>query len=165
MLDQTIQARYAGAEWATPPQRGIAGQSDGGDDPNTTLPSTSTSMSTSTSALGDALLALSGDASAVQATLLFADESNGHGPDSGNAGASCGAVSDGAKPESAAFETATAAEARYAYSGSSSGQSPQADSRSGKKATRYDICPQCGNYSLIYASGCSECRLCGYSAC
>lgn len=31
--------------------------------------------------------------------------------------------------------------------------------------TRHDLCPQCGNYSLIYASGCSECRLCGYSAC
>ena len=32
-------------------------------------------------------------------------------------------------------------------------------------ATRYDLCPSCGNYSLIYASGCCECTLCGYSAC
>jgi len=163
MLDQTIQARYAGAEWATPSQRGIAGQSGNDEDPNAALSSTSTFTSTST--LGDALLALSGDVSAVQATLLFADESNGRGQDYGNAGTSGGAISDEARSESAVLETATAAEAQSAYSGSSSGQNTQADSHSGKKATRYDICPQCGNYSLIYASGCSECRLCGYSAC
>jgi len=34
-----------------------------------------------------------------------------------------------------------------------------------RKSIAAPICPQCGNYSLIYASGCSECRLCGYSAC
>jgi len=115
------------------------------------------------STLGDALLALSGDASAVQATLLFADD-NGRGIDCGSTDACGGGTSDGSGPESADSEAATAAEAQSAYSGSS-GQNPQADSRSGRKATRYDICPQCGNYSLIYASGCSECRLCGYSAC
>ncbi len=155
MLDQTIQARYAGAEWATPPQRGVAGQSESDDDPGAAPPPMS--------ALGDALLALSGDVSAVQATLLFADD-NGRAPACGSTDASGGGTSDGSRPESADSEAATAAEAQSAYSGSS-GPNPQADSRSGKKATRYDICPQCGNYSLIYASGCSECRLCGYSAC
>ncbi|MGI6131558.1 MAG: vitamin B12-dependent ribonucleotide reductase [Bacillota bacterium] len=137
MLDQTIQARYAGAEWVTPPERGIAGQS--GSDPDAP-PST----------LGDALLALSGDVSAVQATLLFADESNGCGHDCENAEA-CGEASSD--------------EAGLDQAGPSGAQNPQVNGHSDKKATRYDLCPQCGNYSLIYASGCSECRLCGYSAC
>jgi ribonucleoside-diphosphate reductase alpha chain len=162
MLDQTIQARYAGAEWATPPQRGIAGQSESGDGPGAAPPSMS-SMST----LGDALLALSGDVSAVQATLLFADESNGRGLDCGSTDASDRRTPDEVGRNSSGSEVAGAntAQAQSAHSDSKGGQSMQADSGSGKKATRYDICPQCGNYSLIYASGCSECRLCGYSAC
>jgi ribonucleoside-diphosphate reductase alpha chain len=158
MLDQTIQARYAGAEWATPPQRGIAGQSENGDDPGAAPPTMS--------ALGDALLALSGDASAVQATLLFADESNGRALDCGSTDACGGEAPNGAGPNSPGSEVAgantTQAQSPCSDSG---GQSTQDNGDSGKKATRYDICPQCGNYSLIYASGCSECRLCGYSAC
>ncbi len=173
MLDQTIQARYAGAEWSTPPQRGTAGQSgnDNSNDPDAAPPSMST--------LGDALLALSGDVSAVQATLLFADESNGRGPDCGSTD-SCGeGTPDEATPVSSGWEIAGSGpgipcpndecpnpvEAQSAYSDAGGGHGSQADSHSGKKVTRYDICPQCGNYSLIYASGCSECRLCGYSAC
>lgn len=159
MLDQTIQARYAGAEWATPPQRGIAGQSEGGDDPGAAPPSMST--------LGNALLALSGDVSAVQATLLFADESNGRGLDCGGTDACGGETLNGAGSGSPGPDIAgpITAQAQSAYSDGNGGHSTEADSGSGKRATRYDICPQCGNYSLIYASGCSECRLCGYSAC
>ncbi|MBP7893039.1 MAG: adenosylcobalamin-dependent ribonucleoside-diphosphate reductase [Firmicutes bacterium] len=158
MLDQTIQARYAGAEWATPPQRGIAGQSENGDDPGAAPPTMS--------ALGDALLALSGDASAVQATLLFADESNGRALDCGSTDACGGEAPNGAGPNSPGSEVAGANTTQAQSPCSDSGeQSMQDNGDSGKKATRYDICPQCGNYSLIYASGCSECRLCGYSAC
>jgi ribonucleoside-diphosphate reductase alpha chain len=159
MLDQTIQVHYAGAEWATPPQRGIAGQSESGDDPDVAPPPLST--------LGDALLALSGDVSAVQATLLFADESNGRGLDHGSTDASGRGTPDEARPNSSGSVVAgtKTTQAQSPCSDSGGGQSMQADSGSGKKATRYDICPQCGNYSLIYASGCSECRLCGYSAC
>jgi len=39
------------------------------------------------------------------------------------------------------------------------------DNDSVNNSTRYDLCPTCGNYSLVYSSGCCECRLCGYSAC
>ncbi len=144
MLEQTIQARYAGAEWATPPQRGIAGQSGNNGDSDAAPPPT----------LGDALLALSGDVSAVQATLLFVDESNGNGG---------GHANDSSRANDSAEEQ-EAASAEVSEESDGSGHT-QDDTGSAKKAARYDICPQCGNYSLIYASGCSECRLCGYSAC
>lgn len=39
------------------------------------------------------------------------------------------------------------------------------ENESANSSTRYDLCPVCGNYSLVYSSGCCECRLCGYSAC
>lgn len=33
------------------------------------------------------------------------------------------------------------------------------------KANRMDLCPQCGNNSLVYESGCENCVICGYSRC
>jgi len=28
-----------------------------------------------------------------------------------------------------------------------------------------DMCPDCGNYSLVKEEGCAKCYLCGYSVC
>ena len=33
------------------------------------------------------------------------------------------------------------------------------------KSNRMDLCPQCGNNSLVYESGCENCVICGYSRC
>ncbi len=163
MLEQTIQARYAGAEWTTPPHRGVAGQSG---DSEGARPAT----------LGDALFALSGDSSAVQATLLFADESNENGGQSRADDGACDAAqadgfahSRGSADDTAEDEEAAGAEmhaeAHNRIDDEAALDEQAQNSADPKKVTRYDICPQCGNYSLIYASGCSECRLCGYSAC
>ena len=29
----------------------------------------------------------------------------------------------------------------------------------------YDMCPECGNASLVYEEGCKKCTICGYSEC
>ena len=34
-----------------------------------------------------------------------------------------------------------------------------------KPSTRLDLCPSCGNNSLVYESGCESCVVCGYSRC
>lgn len=34
-----------------------------------------------------------------------------------------------------------------------------------QKSNRMDLCPQCGNNSLVYESGCENCVICGYSRC
>lgn len=35
----------------------------------------------------------------------------------------------------------------------------------GNPAPRMDLCPSCGNNSLVYESGCESCLICGYSRC
>lgn len=109
MLEQTIQARYAGSEWFTTPATEILEQYDVEAAPDINMDE------------------------AVQPPLLSTDDSL------------------------AAMEDAQGDHDHNGDGGHDHGHAAT--------ITRHDICPQCGNYSLIYASGCSECRLCGYSAC
>ncbi|MDD2202080.1 MAG: adenosylcobalamin-dependent ribonucleoside-diphosphate reductase [Firmicutes bacterium] len=180
MLEQCIQSRYAGIEWATPPERGIAGQ----------VPPENSWES--------ADVDISPDEAIIQRSLLFADGEDQSGTDAAAAletGDPMGeAVADleaqqpsgekSGRPINADADD-VAASARSSGSANGAGnhvsiQEPgmftapsgtgghmgDADyTSSGQRVTRHDLCPQCGNYSLVYASGCSECRLCGYSAC
>ncbi|MEA4883987.1 MAG: adenosylcobalamin-dependent ribonucleoside-diphosphate reductase [Clostridia bacterium] len=119
MLEQCIQSKYAGPEWATPPERGIAGQS-----------ASSEAAASGPEGTCD---------SSQQATLPFV----------GNGGDAAESDDDSSSSESHSHEDGH----------------DEDHGGHGKHVTRHDLCPQCGNYSLIYASGCSECKLCGYSAC
>lgn len=170
MLEQCIQSRYAGIEWATPPSRGVAGQ---------------TAPEDSWEAAG---IDISPDEATVQGRLLFIDEEEDTAVDHGDA-AEDGAAMDfeigdlSPKPARQAdnfeeedpsasnngvesSETNSHADGMLAMSDDFGGHMGDPDyTSSGHRVTRHDLCPQCGNYSLVYASGCSECRLCGYSAC
>ncbi len=42
---------------------------------------------------------------------------------------------------------------------------PEGCECSAKPAPRMDLCPHCGNNSLVYESGCETCIVCGYSRC
>jgi len=179
-LEQCIQSRYAGIEWATPPERGIAGQVPPENSPEA------------------ANVDISPDETVVQRPLLFA-----YGEDQSEADVAAAmqtadplseAAADleaqqpsGKKPKKAvstggedviapAFDADSADSAvngansqepgMFATPGGGGGYMGDPEyTSSGQRVTRHDLCPQCGNYSLVYASGCSECRLCGYSAC
>jgi ribonucleoside-diphosphate reductase alpha chain len=179
-LEQCIQSRYAGIEWATPPERGIAGQVPPENSPEA------------------ANVDISPDETVVQRPLLFA-----YGEDQSEADVAAAmqtadplseAAADleaqqpsGKKPKKAvstggedviapAFDADSADSAvngansqepgMFATPGGGGGHMGDPEyTSSGQRVTRHDLCPQCGNYSLVYASGCSECRLCGYSAC
>lgn len=44
-------------------------------------------------------------------------------------------------------------------------QAVPAEAAEEKAAPRMDLCPSCGNNSLVYESGCETCIICGYSRC
>lgn len=107
-----------------------------------------------------------------------------YSPEPGNdeqaaGGASFGAVAAGQSPFAVALDDAVqpplipiegadaegSAQAGTCGGAGAGNGNGNAHSHNHGAVTRHDLCPQCGNYSLLYASGCSECRLCGYSAC
>jgi ribonucleoside-diphosphate reductase alpha chain len=146
MLEQAIQVRYAGSAWVTPPERGIAGQAAPASD-----------WSPGCDVDGH-----------VQEVLPFEhvreSPSENHAP----TGSSQPEAAQTEGPPSGGHVNSGASGADHAPAGSEcTGEAAPAGEPTlfAKTVTRHDLCPACGNYSLIYASGCSECRLCGYSAC
>ncbi len=147
MLDQVSTTRYAGDEWFSPERANNNRPGSGSSlvaEAGATAAEADAGQPTQEGALDDA----------VQPPLIpveWAEAGNG-----AREGACAGATDE--QP------CAHGLDGEDGYSGAGNRLS-NGHSHVHGTITRHDLCPQCGNYSLIYASGCSECRLCGYSAC
>ena len=143
MLEQVLAARYAGSEWYVPSDDGGAASGDPGMEGQGSMDMGLSGGWNGGNGNPNGANALSGLEleEHVQPSLL-GDGFEGPNSADGTGGANAANGVNGAN----GFEAAS-------------------HNSHGKPVTRHDLCPSCGNYSLTYASGCSECRLCGYSAC